>query len=181
MRLECVRYLDLDPETSLPAGETAKSLVTECHSLVVEFLLSFSQGKVLPGEVNKKGEPIGVRQKPYGKDAGMETRAFKNVSPTCFAISLATLYPFLTDDIKNWPERLKSSVMYPCTSLWPVKVVKRYSHFINVVCKQLQCAFGNYEAAGGDYHLGEDSEDEGGTEEDGEEKSQTSEDCDDVF
>ena len=37
-----------------------------------------------------------------------------------------------TDNLTDWPDRLKSSPMYPCTSLWPVKVVKSYVYFINV-------------------------------------------------
>ena len=67
VRLQCIRLLDLDPSTSLPAGEegTVDELVCECHAILVEFFLDFASGKVLPGEFNKKDEPITKRQKPY--------------------------------------------------------------------------------------------------------------------
>ena len=179
VRLTCVRELDLDPATSLPAGSLpVKALVMECHALVVEFFLDFASGKVLPKEVNKKGDQILSRQKPYSEGAGKDKDAFKNVSPAWFAISLATLYPFLAEDRKMWKDRLKSSVMYPVTSLWPAKVVKRYVHFANVVFKNIKRVFKNYEDLGGQYFQDDDGEQTPVEEADAQEDSS---DCDDVF
>ena len=141
------------------------------------FFLDFASGKVLPDEVNKKGDKIMMRQKPYSEYAGKETESFKNVSPACFAISLAALYPFLAENRSEWATRLKKNVAYPVTSLWPVRVVKRYVHFIKVVFDNIDRVFTNYEEEGGAYYSDEDGA--GSAHDDDEEED--SSDCDNVF
>lgn len=180
VRLECIRNLDLPPSTSLPSGEeaTVEQLVAQCHSGLVKFLLEFSSGKVLPGELNKKKAEITARQKPYSVYAGKETDAFKNVPPPWFAVTLATLYPFLAEDKSLWPERLRNNFAYPVTSLWPVKVVKRFVHFINTVVDKHSCMFKNYENAGGEYYKNEETDSD---EEASVEVEDDSIDCDNVF
>ena len=177
-RLLCIRnlYLPLKP---LPSEEqaTVPELVEKCHTLVVEFLLDFARGKVLPGELNKKEQVITKRQKPYSEAAGKDTDTFKNVSPSWFAITLACLYPFLADDKSAWPQRLKNDIAYPCTSLWPLKVVRRYTHFINTVFEKYTLVFSNYERLGGKYYNNpNDAEEETNTS-----VLDDSSDCDDVF
>ena len=191
VRLQCVRNLGLDAETDLPADETltVKELVTMCHVGVVEFLVDFACGKVLPGEVNKNDKIILQRQRPYSEGAGRDTNAFKNVPPPFFAITLAALYPYLVEEQSMWSKRTKQSFAYPCTGLWPVKVVKRYVHFINVTFGQLEDMFNSYEKFGGEYHTLDDNGPQSESE-DGDadaaadaaaEEEQESSDCDDVF
>ena len=188
VRLQCLRNLGLDPGTTLPAEEPlpVKELVSMCHAGLVEFLLDFASGKVLPGELNKKDEAITRRQKPYCEHAGKETNAFRNVPPPWFAVTLAALYPYLVEEQNMWTKRSKQSFAYPCTGLWPVKVVKRYVHFINVTTEKLTKLFDNYEKNGGEYYTMEDGpsddedEDEAGDAAE-EDEEQESSDCDDVF
>ena len=119
VRLLCLRNLGLTTSSPLPSAEkeTVEQLVAQCHSKVVEFLLDFASGKVLPDEMNRKGEPITKRQKPYSERGGKETDAFKNIYPAWFGITLASLYPFLTEDKSLWSELLTNNVKYPVTSL----------------------------------------------------------------
>ena len=184
LRLECVRNLALDPSEPLPEGElpTVKEIVTECHSKVVEFLLDFSRGKVLPGEKNKKGDIILQRQRPYTELISKETNNFKDAPPSWFGITLAALYPFLAADKTAW-ETLKTTVAHPCTSLWPVKVVKRFCHFIDTFVELHQVVLHNYEKAGGIYHDNNTNseEDADKASEEETEGDEESEDCDDVF
>ena len=181
LRLECILNLDLDPTKPLPEGElpTVKQIVTECQCKVVEFLLEFARGKVRPGEKNKKGKEILQRQKPYSETIAKDTNAFKSAPPSWFGITLSALYPFLAEDTTLWEERLKNSVQYPCTSLWPVKVVKRFVHFIDTFFEKHQVVFVNYEKAGGKYH--DNEEDTETSEEDEDTEGDATTDCDDVF
>lgn len=183
VRLRCIRNMDLPLAESLPSGEkaTAEQLVSQCHTQLVEFLLDFASGKVLPGELNKKNKEITKRQKPYSELGGRETDAFKNLPPPYFAYTLATLYPFLAEDTSAWPERVKTSVAYPATSLWPVKVVKRFVHFTNTVVDKHSCMLENYEKAGGEYYGNEESESPEEADEDSDEVEDDPDDCDNVF
>ena len=159
-----------------------------CHAGIVEFLLDFASGKVAPGELNNKDEVIKQRQKPYSEAAGKDSNAFRNVPPPFFAITLAVLYPYLVDEQNMWSNRTKQSFAYPCTGLWPVKVVKRYVHFMHVTYGKLEEVFKNYEKLGGEYYTLEDGpaaeSGDGGGGGDGDgtaEEEQESSDCDDVF
>ena len=110
--------------------------------------LDFASGKVLPDEVNKKGDKIMMRQKPYSEYAAKQTNAFKDIPPSWFAVSLSALYPFLAADKTTW-ETLKNTVAYPCTSLWPVKVVKRFIYFIDTLFSKHSKMFSSYQNMGG--------------------------------
>ena len=182
-RLKCIRNLGLESDDTLPSGESYKTpeeMVSYCHSGIVEFLLDFARGKVQPGETNKKGEPISQRQKPYSVYAGTDSDTFVNVSPTCFGVTLANLYPYLIEDKDKWDDLDKTKVNYPCTALWPMKIVKRYIHFINTVFDKVEEVFKNYEEAGGDYYDSMKEDDVTSGEEDGEE-DESEEDFDNVF
>ena len=184
LQLKCIRNLGLDEDTVLPKGEkqTVEELVQQCCELVVEFFLAFSSGKVKPGELNKKGDSITKRQKPYSNYAGQETSYFKNVSPACFGITLATTYPFLAEDRDMWSRRCQMAA-HPCTALWSVNVVKRFLHFIDTLYQKLPSVFEKYEEAGGQYYDAEDedpsNEDEHGSRDD--EDDEEEDDCDNVF
>ena len=111
VRLQCVRNLGLDAETDLPAEEpsSVKELVSMCHAGIVEFLLDFASGKTLPGELNNKDEIINQRQRPYSEAAGRDTNAFRSVPPPFFAVTLASLYPYLVEDQNMWSKRTKQT------------------------------------------------------------------------
>ena len=80
-------------------------------------------------------------------------------------------------------ERCKKSFAYPCTSLWPLKVVKRYVHFINITTDKISELFQAYENNGGEYYGNGEDEDEDVPDEDGDvtEVEEESSDVDDVF
>ena len=156
--------------------DEVNAMVKECHTKIVEFLVLFSKGHVKPGELNKKKEPVVIRQKPFGSPASQMSCDFKDVPPTWFAVTMATLYPLICEEKTTWDDRLKDDIQYPITHYWPVRVVKRYVHFANTWCDKISSVFKNYETGGGEYHgVYKSSESEG------EEEEEESADCDDVF
>ena len=72
---------------------------------MVQFFIKFASGFVEEGEVNNQKDPLVVRQKPFGKDAGLSTRGFKDVSPANLAITMASAYPLLVAELDVWKQR----------------------------------------------------------------------------
>ena len=180
-RLKAVRELHVDPFVMNvgPSGETLThaELVTQSRTKVIEFLLQFAAGKVKEGEVNNTKDPITQRQKPYGREACSSARGFKNLSPACLAITMASAYPLIVAEMDQWEDVLDKNIAYPVTSLWPTKVVKRHLHFNTTFFDKLEDVFESYEAADGKYFPeGEDEQEAGG-----EVAEPSSSDCDDVF
>jgi len=182
-RLQCVRDLHLEPYVLGVAPDdeqlTAAEVISECHQRVIEFFLAFAAGTVKEGELNPRtDEPLTRRQKPYGKKVGTNTYYFRNVSPAWLAITAASVYPFLVAEKKEWDDLKQKSIAYPVTSLWPFKVLKRFTYFNKTFADRLQRAFRSYEAAGGKYY---DESDEKAGEVEENDIMEDSNSCDDVF
>ena len=181
-RLMCFRDMCLDPSKALPSSETCThaELVSECHSLSIEFLVDFAKGKIGADEVDKHGNPKTTRSKPYGVH-GAKKSHFCNLSSTWFGVTMAALYPFLAEDKDKWTLRIKGKLgnfSHPASGLWPVKIVKRHIHFQKTMKEHLETMLETYQRYGGKFD--EESADEDNEEE--EEVVQASEsDCDDVF
>ena len=157
-------FRDLDSE-----DEKQKTLLKECHILVVETLIVYSKGKKkekpdedsvtedesTPKKNKRKVTPV----MPYGMAASWSTEAFKEVPLPFFSATIATLYPFVTMDKSEWAEKA-ATFYYPMTRLWPLKEVKRRIHFYNRFLRMRNVIFGTYEDAGGEYHPESDSDDD---------------------
>lgn len=179
-RLKAVRELHLDPFVLNvgPTGETLdhSALVQQSRSHVVQFLIKFASGFVEEGEVNNQKEALVVRQKPFGKDAALSTRGFKNVSPANLAITMASAYPLLVAELVAWKDVNDRNIAYPLTSLWPVKLVKRFLHFNTTYFDKWHEVLESYEDEGGEIHPEAEDEDDGEPV-----PSSESDDCDNVF
>ena len=179
-RLECVRNLTVGPFVLdvLPKNETltAPDLISECHTHLVEFLLAFASGKVNDGEVNPRTEePLTRRQKPYGNKVGSVTYDFKNTSPCVLAITVASVYPFLAAEKKDWDKIKEKNIAYPVNRFWPTFILKRFVHFNHTYWENMATVFRNYEKGGGKYYPDSDDDEEEGDDTD------DSVGCDDVF
>jgi hypothetical protein len=168
------------------AGDSAESvewLVRKCHALVVQALVEYSKG---PPQVTKSPskEEEGKKKKkktrvyPYGARAALVNEDFKNLPSPWLATTVATFYPFVADPKETWDHKLKH-FSHPMTRLWPVGVVRRHMHFIQVFRDRREELFESYEKEGGKYHGRDDSSEESSSTE--AETMQVYSDCDDVF
>ena len=126
-RLKFVRALG-DPGTvTLPLQDepqdSCATLADEMAHEVVRTLVSFSMG------TERQSDNGTYYHYPYGKKAATSTKAFKQIPDAWFAVTLATMYPFVVCDRKIWSTML-DKFAHPLTGLWPWGVL--YVFYFNV-------------------------------------------------
>ena len=112
---------------------------------VVRTLVSFSMG------TERQSKNGTYYHYPYGKKAATSTKAFKQIPDAWFAVTLATMYPFVVRDRAKWSTML-DKFAHPLTGLWPWGVLKRHINFRSRISVTRDSLFEAYERNGGTYH-----------------------------
>ena len=136
--------LDGEPEKS------CKDLAEDMAYEVVNALVSYAAGFEREG---KKGPYFFY---PYGKPAATSTASFKKLPDAWFAVTLASMYPFVLREYQKW-DAIKKKFAHPMTGLWPWGTVNRHLCIRERFTANRESLFAAYERKGGDYH-GQDKE-----------------------
>ena len=139
--------LDDEPEKS------CKNLADDMAYEVVNALVSYSAG------VERDGKKGPYTFYPYAKPAATSTASFKKIPDTWFAVTLASMYPFVLRDYQKW-DTMKKKFAHPMTGLWPWGTVNRHLCIRERFTANHESLFAAYERKGGEYH-GPDKEVDG--------------------
>ena len=153
-RLKVIRALGDPGDVQLPVeGEPVKSmdtLVRKMSFYVVNALVAVSAGRE-SNEQNKYGFF------PFGKQAGISTKAFIKLPDAVFSMALAEIYPFVAREKSKWEIMLKRCD-HPMTGLWPWGKLKRHMTFRSRWRVNRKELFEMYNENGGEFHGSESTQ-----------------------